>query len=114
MNLKPSTYRDRGNSRDPCSQLSRSVAIIVPQHTTEPLTAFDVANNLTHFVSRFDDLIVEPLMVSLGMIMLEESVDSSSQRFLTEEDHSRKRLGFEAVHEPFNVGIQIRTSRRQQ
>ena len=68
MNLKPSTYRDRGNSRDPCSQLSRSVAIIVPQHTTEPLTAFDVANNLAHFVSRFDNLIVEPLVVSFAMI----------------------------------------------
>ena len=60
MNLKHSTYRDRGNSRDPCSQLSRSVAIIVPQHTTESLAAFDVADNLAHFVIRFDELIVEP------------------------------------------------------
>ena len=77
MILKPSMYRDRGNSRDPCSQLSRSVAIIVPQHTTEPLAAFDVANNLTHFVSRFDDLIVEPLMVSLAMIVLEKCGNSS-------------------------------------
>ena len=77
-NFKPSTYRDRGNSRDTCSQLSRSVAIIVPQHTTEPLAAFDVANNLAHVVSRFDDLIVEPLVVSFAMIMLEKCGNPSS------------------------------------
>ena len=78
-NLKPGTYRDSGNRRNPCSQLSCSVAIIVPQHPTQPLPAFDRARKRTDLVPRFDELIAEPLVIPLAMIMLEVGSDSATQ-----------------------------------
>jgi len=75
VNLKPGTYRNRGNRRDPCSQLSRGVAVIIPQHSTEPLTAFDVADNPADFVTGLNQFVSKSLMVSFGVKMLEIGSD---------------------------------------
>ena len=42
----------------------RSVAIVVPQHATEPLAAFGLARELSDFISRIDDLVFESLVVA--------------------------------------------------
>jgi hypothetical protein len=36
----------------------------MPQHAAEPLAARDLAGGAAHFVARFDEPVVEPLMIS--------------------------------------------------
>ena len=80
------------------------VTIIVSQHPAESLAAFDLRGNLPDFVSGIDDLVFEPLVISLGVIMLQELVDSIVKRLLAEEDHSFQAFGFDASHEAFQMG----------
>ena len=57
----------------------RSVAIVVPQHAGEPLAAFDLARELSDFISRIDDLVFESLVVALGVIVVEIMLYSSQR-----------------------------------
>ena len=99
---------------DKPNEFSHSVAVVIPQQPTQPFTALDRARNRTDFVTGLNQFVFEPLMISFAMIMLEENGDCPTQRFLTEENHPRKRLGFYAFHESLDVGIQVGASWRQQ
>ena len=58
---------------------SRRAAVVVPQHAAQSFTARDLAACAMHFVARFDDLVVEPLMVSFGVIMGNEFLSGVTQ-----------------------------------
>jgi len=53
--------------------------MVVSQQTTESLAAFDRACDLADFFARGNDLVFEPLVISLGVIVLQELVDGTSQ-----------------------------------
>jgi hypothetical protein len=85
----------------------RSGAVVVPQHATKPFTANDLAGRLSDAIVRLDDLVVQRLMVSLRVIMLQELVNCVAKHVLAEEDQSRKAFVLDTLHESFNVRIQI-------
>ena len=86
--------------------------MVVLQKAAESVPTFDVPTSLPDFLARFEDLVAEPLMVSLAMEMVQVSVDGSSQRPFAEEDHLFDAFGLEAQVEPFQVRVQIGASRR--
>ena len=55
------------------------VTIVVIQHSTESLTTLDVSSNSGHFVARFNDLVLESLMVAFPVVMFEIGCDSATQ-----------------------------------
>ena len=48
---------------------SRCLAIVVPQHAAESFAASDIAGRRANFLTGIDDLVGEPLVVSLAVIM---------------------------------------------
>ena len=79
-NASLGTYRDLGKSCNSGYQFSRRVTVVVLQHAAKPFTALDLSGDASNFITRFDDLIAEPLMISLDMIMFDVSFDSLSHR----------------------------------
>ena len=57
--------------------------------------------------------VVASLVVSLTMVVLDVLVNYEAQVAFTEHDDSVEALLLDRAHEPFRVGVQIRTSRRQ-
>ena len=55
---------------------SRRFMVVVPQHPTESFATADVTASATDFITRLDQLVVQPLMIPLLMIMKEEHFDS--------------------------------------
>ena len=53
--------------------------MIIPQHSSKPLAAVYLAVSLADFVSRFDDPVVQRLMIAFLMVMGEISGDGVSQ-----------------------------------
>ena len=95
------------------SKLLCSVAIVVPQQTTKPLAAFDIAMMLANFFTRLDDRVTQALMISLAVIMRQEFMASVAQRLLTKEDHSIETLGFQRSEKPLDASVQVWTFWRQ-
>ena len=59
-------------------QLCR-VPIVVSQHPTKSLAAFNLARDLPDFFTRIDDLVFETLVISLFVIVQKILANSSSQ-----------------------------------
>ncbi len=51
--------------------------MVVHPHATEPLSAFDLTGDGTDSFLRLDELVAQTLMISLGMIVLNEIGNSS-------------------------------------
>ena len=60
-----------------------------------------------------EQLVVQPLVVSLAMVVLDVLMNYQVQVAFTQQDDSVETLFFDGSHEPFRVGVQIRASRRQ-
>ncbi len=58
----------------------------------------------------FEQLVVEPLVVSLAMVVLDVLVNYQVQVAFTQQDDSAETLFLDGPHEPFRVGVQIRAS----
>ena len=59
------------------------------------------------------ELVVESLMVSLAMVMLDVLVDDEAQMTLAEWDDSIETLLLDRPDEPLGIGIEIGTLRRK-
>ena len=59
------------------------------------------------------ELVVESLVVSLTMVMLDVLVDDEAQMPLAERDDTMEALFFDRPDEPLGIGVEIRTLRRQ-
>jgi hypothetical protein len=59
--------------------------VIVVQQSAEPLAAFDLTGRAAGFGAGFDELVVQPLMISLGVIMKKPLGCGIPQRLLAEE-----------------------------
>ena len=81
--------------------------MVVPQQAAESLVALDLTILPANFITRCDDLVVEALVISFLVIMLQELADSGAKHLLAEEDHFQETLFLEASHETFDVRRQI-------
>jgi hypothetical protein len=88
-----------------CRPLSCGLSIVIGQQSAQALLAIDWPDFLAHFRLRGDQLIVEPLMVTLGMIMTQVTSNGIAQRRFTHQDHPTHRLLFDRAHKPFAVGV---------
>lgn len=52
--------------------------MIVFQQAAQPLTALDFASIVSNFITSMDDLIVQPLMVSFSVVMVQILINSIS------------------------------------
>jgi hypothetical protein len=86
---------------------SGRATVVVLQHAAETLVARDLAVSAGHFIARFDQPVVEPLVVSLFVIMDEEFTNGVPQSHFTEENHSVQTFVLHRTHEPFDMWTQI-------
>ena len=92
---------------------SRRFPMVIPQQAANPFAALDLALCPANFLTWINQLIAQSLMVSLGVIMFQELADSGAKHLLAEENHFQETLSLDTFHEPFDVGFQVRRSRRQ-
>jgi hypothetical protein len=60
---------------------SGGFAIVVAEHSAKTLSASDSTLSRSDFITRFDDPIVEPLVIALPMIVLVELFQGQPKRF---------------------------------
>ena len=87
--------------------------MVVLEEAAEPLAADDFAAGLADRVIRLDDLVFEPLVISLGVIVADELADGVTEHLLTEEDHPVQTLFLDRPYPALGEGIQVGTSGRQ-
>lgn len=94
------------------STTSCRVAIIIAQQPTEALSSADLTAVAPKVRIGCDELIVEPLMIALRMIVGQVLVDRIIQGAFSQQDHLRKGLLLDGAYKSFAVGVQIGTPRR--
>ena len=87
---------------------SGSPAIVVPQHAAESLTTDDLTGCARRFLSRLNQSVAQPLVVSFCMIMGNELLSGVAQGTFTEENHTAKAFFFYGSHETFEMCREIR------
>ena len=95
------------SSLEPSTADSRDSAVVVAQQTAESFATLNDACGLADVTTRINQIVVEPLMISLGVLVSLELGQSFSQRGFTEEHHAVERFLLEASHESLHVRIQI-------
>ena len=84
---------------------SRGAAVIIAQQAAEPFAAIEDALRASDFVSRFDQLVVETLMMAFVVIVSRELAQGVAQRPITEGDHAVQTFGFGDESECFRAGL---------
>ena len=56
--------------------VSGSTPVVVLQQATEPFSARNVTS-MTNLVARFDEFVVQPLMIPLALVVLDVFIDHS-------------------------------------
>ena len=69
--------------------------MVVTQHTAQTLAAFDWAGRAANLHARYDDRVVEPLVVSFFVIVLHVLANGPAQHVLAKEDQPVKALRFQ-------------------
>jgi hypothetical protein len=69
-------------------------SVVVLQQPAKPFATIDLDVSLPDFLPRFDELVIQPLVISLAMIVETEFANSGTQRLLAEEDDPVETLGF--------------------
>ncbi len=77
---------------------SRGAVVVVAEHAAQALPAADGAALVADFLSRLNELVVEPLMVAFGMVVATELAECPAQRCLAEKDQSVDALGTDPDH----------------
>jgi hypothetical protein len=88
--------------------------VVIAEQAAQAFTALDEAGRPPDFVSRVDKFVLESLVVSFRVIMIDEFRERLFQRCLAKEDHSIEAFRFQASHEPLEMCIAIGASRWQQ
>jgi hypothetical protein len=87
--------------------------VVGAQQATEALRPHHGTRLATHSFLLRDQVVVEPLMIALGMIMREVLLDHGIERTFTQHDHLCEGFFLDGAHEPFTGGGQVRTVRGQ-
>jgi len=102
-----------GQKTDPTNAPSRRLTMIVAQEPTQSLATMHRPLAAAVRVPRKQQDVALPLVVPLGMEMVDIVVQRPPQRALAEQDHLRQALFLDRPHPAFRVGIQVRAPRRQ-
>ena len=81
------------------------------QHAAESLPAHNFTSGAVRFLTRLNQSVVQPLMVSLLVIMSQESNYGGLQPSLPEKDHPMEALVLHGTHETLDVRRQIGRAR---
>ena len=92
---------------------SSGFSIIVTQQAAQSCSTTDRATRWKLGEVRSNDLVVQPLVVALRVIMRAELRNGSPQGRLTQQDHLFQTGLFDAANESFREGIQVRRTSRQ-
>src|SRR5215831_12621863 len=86
---------------------SRGLTIVIVEHSAKPLVLSysAVRRDRIHWNN---ETVVEPLMITLQMIMRHKLANRISQRVFTKEDHLLQAILPNRSDEPFRISIQIR------
>ena len=76
------------------------------QQSAKPLAANDFTSHIIVRDVSLDELVVDPLVRALGVIMNHELFDRFAQMPLTENDHLLQTFGFYCKNESFGEGVQ--------
>ena len=102
------SYRQEPTQRRPSAGVQprwtplRRFPMIVPEQTTQPLSAFDLAGGIPDFFVRFKQSIAPSLMISFLMIMSQKLANGIPQRGFAEKNHSVETLLPSALS-PFSI-----------
>src|SRR5439155_26532449 len=88
-------------------------AVVVAQQPPQPLAAANLGAPERAGLWR-DQLVAEPLMVSLPVVVRQELVEGAEQATFPEEDQAVETLLADRAPEPFRVGVGIRRLDRRQ
>jgi ABC-type uncharacterized transport system substrate-binding protein len=104
----------------PCGQIigpavgpSRRLTMIVAQEPAQPLAAAHGPLGLLTRRPREQQDVALPLVIPLGMEMVDVFAQRPPQRALAKEDHLGQALFLDRPHPALGVGIQVRAARRQ-
>ena len=87
-------------------------SLVVIQQATEPRTPTNPAGASPRRVP-IDKPILEPLVISLAMVVIDEFLECPSNVALAERHHSIEALVFDRPYKPFGIGVRIgRLTRR--
>jgi hypothetical protein len=89
---------------------SSRLTIIVAEQATEAVPPHHVPPLTTTCPFRRNESVIEPLVIALCMIVGQVLMDHIIQSTFTQYDHLIEGLLLDGAHEPFAVGIQIRTA----
>ena len=81
--------------------------MVVPQQPSQPLAATNVSAIARKRFWR-DQVVPEPLMIPLSMVVGYELVEDTDQAPFPEENQAVETLLANRAHEPFRVGVGIR------
>ncbi len=87
--------------------------MVKAQHSAEPLGAPYRTRRRFGVVTRFDQPIIDPLVIPLPMIMSGVLASGPSQRPFAEEDHPIETLILDRPDESLGVGVQVGRTIRQ-
>ena len=85
---------------------SGGFAIVIVEHTSQPLTTLDSSDRFGRCLQRNDQPIAEPLVIALRVIVLNEFADRFAQRVFTKKDHPFQTAFFDRSDKSFRVRVQ--------
>ena len=92
---------------------SSGLAIIIVEQSAKAFSPDHMTRMTTHGLLPYEELVVETLMIALGMIMSQILVDHIMERSFAKHEYAIEGFLLDRAHEPFAVGVQIRTAGRQ-
>ena len=92
---------------------SCGLSIVETEQSAEALTPLHVGVRAYRRWRSLQKLVVESLVVSLTLIMLDVLVNDEPQMPLAERDDTMEALLFDRPDEPLGIGVEIRALRRQ-
>jgi len=87
--------------------------MVIIEHSAQPLTTQDHSAAASARLFPHDQPVVQPLVVSLAMIMHHEFVHGLPQRAFSEQNYSLQARFLDGSDKALGMGIQIRRARRQ-
>ena len=87
--------------------------MVIVQEPAQSLAAPDRSRALSIAFSRKQQDVALPLVIPLGMVMVEIVAQCPAQRALAEEDHFGQALLLDRPDPALGIGVQVRAARRQ-